>query len=397
MPDTSDFRAETRRWLEENAPASLRGTRIGAFSGYWGGRNPGSTPDDVQRWFEVNLDRGWTAPMWPTQCGGGGLSAEDDRILREEMIDMGLPPPLVGFGTSMIGPTLLEFGTPEQQQEYLPPIVRGEIRWCQGYSEPNAGSDLASLQMRADRDGDDFILNGQKVWTSFADLSDWIFCLVRTSTEGRKQEGITFILVDMDDPGVSVRGIQLISGASPFCEVFFDDVRVPATHVLGEVGQGWTVAKALLRHERSMIGAAIAGQMRNAEQELVSAARRHLGCADGPLSDPFLRDAIAAAAMDERCHQWTVDRIRQRTQSGAPATGESSVLKVNGSEIKQRRWELAVRIAGLAGIGWEGPGFHQDDLDATREWLRSRANTIEGGTSEIQLNIIAKRVLELPT
>ncbi len=386
-----DFRAEARAWLEQHAPMTLRGTRRGRFDGWWGGRKAGAPPADVKRWLDVMLERGWTAPTWPREVGGGGLSKADGEILDEELRRLALPPPVVGFGLTMIGPTLLDFGTDEQKREHLPAICRGEIRWCQGYSEPGAGSDLASLSTRAVRDGDSFVVDGQKIWTSHADQSDWIFCLVRTDPAAKKQRGITFLLIDMLVPGVTTRKIQLISGASPFCEVFLEGVRVPATNVVGQVDDGWTVAKALLGYERSMVAEAMGGQLTTIEAELVELARRH-----GALGDASIRHAIAQLAMDEQCFGLTLQRIREQLQSGRAPGPESSILKIAGSELKQRRWELATRIAGPQAIGWDAPGFDDADLAATREWLRSRANSIEGGSSEIQLNIIAKRVLGLP-
>jgi acyl-CoA dehydrogenase len=396
MSDLDSFREQTRAWLLEQAPKSLRGTRQGRFDGYWGGKKSGDPPADVARWLHLMLDRGWTAPSWPRRYGGGELTSAEAKVLDEELRRLELPPPLVGFGLTMIGPTLLEFGDEEQKLEHLPRICRGEIRWCQGYSEPGAGSDLASLSTRAVRDGDEFVINGQKIWTSHADRSDWIFCLVRTDPDAKKQNGITFILVDMQTPGVTTREIRLISGASPFCEVFFEDVRAPARNVVGQVNAGWTVAKALLGYERSMIGEAMGGQMVDLERTLVALARRELGSAAGVLPDPELRLSIARLAMDERAYRSTLERIQQGLERGRAPGPESSILKIFGSELKQRRWELAVRIAGPQALGWDGPGFAPEDLELTREWLRSRANSIEGGSSEIQLNIIAKRVLGLP-
>ncbi len=395
MADLGAFRSEATAWLRAHVPPALLGTRKGAFDGYWGGRG-GAPTDDERRWLDLALSRGWTAPTWPTRYGGGGLDPAEGRELRAAMRELSVPPPLVGFGLTMIGPTLLDFGSDAQKAEHLPPIVRGEIRWCQGYSEPDAGSDLAGLKTRAIPDGDDFIVNGQKVWTSYADASDWIFCLVRTNPDVKKQAGITFLLIDMASPGVQARRIQLISGASPFCEVFLEDVRVPRAHVVGEVDGGWTVGKALLLYERSMIGEAIAGQLAGAEASLVALAKDHLGERDGRIDDPAVREAIARNSMGETAHRLTVARVAQEATAGKPSAA-SSVLKVAGSELKQRRWDLAARVAGPQALGWEGPGFSDDELAATRSWLRSRANTIEGGTSEIQLNILAKRVLGLPT
>ena len=394
MNDSTTFRKETAAWLEANAPASLFGTRRGGFDGYWGGKKATNTPKDSLKWFDIMLAKGWTAPKWPKKFGGGELTNDEAQILGEELHRLKLPPPLVGVGLSMIGPTLLDYGTTEQQAEHIPRIVRGEVRWAQGYSEPGAGSDLASLSTPAIPDGDDYVINGQKIWTTHADLSDWIFVLVRTSSAGKKQHGITFILVDMDTPGLSVKPITLISGRSPFCETFFDDMRVPKRNVVGEVDQGWSVAKALLGYERNMIGDAMGSELLSAEARLVDRARAAFNEPTGALP-PTTGDEIAQWAMDERCFRLTNARVGQSVEAGRSPGPESSTLKVYGSELKQRRWELAMSIAGPDGLGWEGPGFDGDDMETTREWLRSRANTIEGGTSEIQLNIIAKRVLGL--
>ena len=396
MSDAEAFRDSIRKWIAEHAPESLYGTRRGRFDGYWGGRRARPEPD-VLRWFDVALERRLTAPTWPVEYGGGGLSREHARVFDEELERVGLPAPLVGVGLTMIGPTLLDYGTEEQKREHLPRIVRGEIRWCQGYSEPGAGSDLASLSMRAVRSGEDFVVNGQKTWTTYADQSDWIFALVRTNPDVKKQLGITFILVDMQTPGVTTRPIELISGWSPFCETFFDDVVVPAKNVVGKVDGGWTVAKALLGYERSMIGEAMSSELAGAERALVERARRSLGGPVGPLPDDMLRQAIAQIAMDVEALALNIERIQESIREGQQPGPESSTLKIVASDLKQRRWELAVQIAGLDGLGWEGAGFDEGDLKATREWLRSRANTIEGGTSEIQLNIIAKQVLGLGT
>jgi acyl-CoA dehydrogenase len=396
MPDLEAFRDEIRAWLEAHAPPSLRGTRKGRFDGYWGGRQDSNPPADVRRWLEIMLERGLTAPTWPRRYGGAELAVEQAKVLDEELRRLMLPPPVVGFGLTMLGPTLLEFGTDAQKAEHLPAICRGAIRWCQGYSEPGAGSDLASLSTRAARDGNAFVVNGQKIWTSNADLSDWIFCLVRTDASRKKQQGITFLLIDMATPGVTTKRIKLISGASPFCEVFFENVRVPLANAVGEIDAGWTVAKALLGHERSMISEAIGGQLAGAEQSLVELARRELGCPTGPLPDAEIRAGVTRLAMQEAAYQLTLERIRRTVEAGAAPGPESSILKICGSELKQRRYELAMQIAGPQGLGWEGPGFEPAELELTREWLRSRANSIEGGSSEIQLNIIAKRVLGLP-
>ena len=399
MPDLETFRSETRAWLQANAPASLIGSPTSELEGVWGGRKWKFSNPDLKAWLEVMADKGWTAPDWPAEYGGGGLSNEECKVLRQEMAALKLPPALIGFGLSMIGPTLVRYGTEEQKQEHLPKICRGEIRWCQGYSEPGAGSDLASLQTRAERDGDEFIINGQKIWTSYADESDWIFALVRTDTEVKKQEGITFILIDMDDPGVSVRPILLISGKSPFCETFFDDVRVPVSNVISEVNSGWTVAKALLGHERSMIAGAFGGggpSNKKSGSRLADVARRYLGGGQERIGDPVARDKVAGLEMATKAFGLTVQRSRDAAKAGHQPGPESSLFKIFATELNQQRHELMVQLMGPQALGWEGPGFEEEEMDLTREWLRSRGNTIEGGTSEVQLNIIAKHVLGLP-
>jgi alkylation response protein AidB-like acyl-CoA dehydrogenase len=401
MSDLQEFREEVRGWLAENAPESLRGRPSTDIDGVWGGRKWEPSHPDERVWLERMGARGWTAPTWPAEYGGGGLSKEEAKVLAEEMKAIEMPPALIGFGLTMIGPTLLRFGTEEQKKEHLPKIVRGEIRWCQGYSEPGSGSDLASLQTKAVREGDEFVINGTKVWTSYANHADWIFALVRNDNSGKKQEGITFILIDMDDPGVNVSPILLISGKSPFCETHFTDVRVPVTNVVHEIGAGWTVAKALLGHERTMIadtfgGAGMRPRSEGERSFLPSLAVERVGEADGKVADPAVRDQVSQVEMDSRAFALTVQRTKDAAKAGHQPGPESSMFKVYGTELNMRRYELMVRILGPDALGWEGPGFDTFSLDTTREWLRSRGNSIEGGTSEIQLNIIAKRVLGLP-
>jgi acyl-CoA dehydrogenase len=402
MSDLEKFRSETRSWLEANAPKTIAGLALADAEGTWGGRNPTFDHPDMKPWLEMMAEKGWTAPTWPEEYGGGGLNKAEAKILSEEMLRLKLPAPLVGFGLTMIGPTLLQFGTEEQKLEHLPKICRGEIRWCQGYSEPDAGSDLASLKARAIRDGDDFIINGQKVWTSYADVSDWIFALVRTNTDVKKQAGITFILFDMQTPGVSVSPVSLISGKSPFCETRFDNVRASVKNVVGTIDGGWTVAKALLGHERSMIGNIYGGSSGRVKKGAKSSALAALACeyvgedAAGRVADPVLRDEIAQTEMDAKAFGLTVQRSSDGAKAGHQPGSESSLFKVYATELNKRRTELRVRIAGPHGLGWEGEGFGDEELQRTREWLRARGNSIEGGTSEIQLNIIAKLVLGLP-
>ncbi len=393
MPDLDAFREETHRWLAANAPPSMRTPTRGTDELCWGGKKTTYAPD-VLRWRDVMVERGWTAPMWPREYGGGGLTPQEAKILTEEMAALSLRPPLIGFGLWMIGPLLLQEGSEVLKREHLPPIVKGEVRWCQGYSEPSAGSDLASLQTRAIADGDDFVVNGQKIWTSYGDKSDWMFLLVRTDSSARKQDGITFILLDMSTPGVSVRPIRLISGASPFCETLFTDVRIPGRNVVGERNRGWAIARALLGHERSMI--ADVYKERDDAARLVRAARQELGEDDGRVADRVVRDRIAQLEIDQACFDATIARGRAAAKAGDKPGHETSILKYYGTELNQRRRELHVEIAGPRTLGWEGAGFEETDVKLTCDWLRSRGNTIEGGTSEIQLNIIAKRVLGLP-
>ena len=393
MADVDAFREEARRWLVANAPPAMRKPLGPGEDLCWGGRKT-RYPPDVTRWLDVMAERGWTAPTWPREYGGGGLSELEGKVLAQEMATLGLRPPLIGFGLTMIGPLLLQVGTEEQKRQHLPPIVRGELRWCQGYSEPGAGSDLASLQTRAVRDGDVFIVNGQKIWTSYADKADWMFLLVRTDPEARKHAGITFLLMDMDSPGVTARPIKLISGASPFCETFLTDVRVPVRNVVGRVNEGWGIAKMLLRFERNMIADVF--KERDDAARLLALARRYLPSAEGRVGHPLVRDQIAQLEMDQACFDWTLARSRARTKAGHPPGPETSIFKYYGTELNQRRRDLAVRIAGPQALGWEGEGFDDEELKLARDWLRSRGNSIEGGTSEVQLNIIAKRVLGLP-
>jgi alkylation response protein AidB-like acyl-CoA dehydrogenase len=400
MADLEKFRAETASWLDKNAPQSIRGVRVTDIDGTWGGKKA-SYDDNPDRkvWLDVMAEKGWTAPTWSVEYGGGGLSKEETKVLTQEMVRLQLSAPLVGFGLTMIGPTLLDWGNEEQKKQHLPRICRGEIRWCQGYSEPAAGSDLAALQMKAVRDGDDFILNGQKIWTSYGYLSDWIFCLVRTNPDVKKQAGITFILVDMSTPGVSVAPIALISGKSPFCETYFDDVRVPVANVIHKIDDGWTVAKALLGHERGMVAGAFGGgrpRAKGARSRLAELGDRYLGMRDGCVADAVVRDQMAQSEMDTRCFSLTVQRSGDAAKAGHRPGSETSLFKVYGTEVNMRRQELMVRIVGERALGWDGPGFEEEELELTRDWLRSRGNSLEGGSNEIQLNIIAKLVLGLP-
>jgi alkylation response protein AidB-like acyl-CoA dehydrogenase len=389
------FRREVRRWIAESCPPSMRTPIAGEQDEVWGGRRAVFPHPDARLWLDRMAERGFTAPTWPREYGGAGLSAEEAAVLEAELREAGCRTALRSLGLWMLGPVLLRFGSEEQKREHLPRIARGEIRWCQGYSEPGAGSDLASLSTRAVLDGDVYVVDGQKTWTSHADKADWMFCLVRTDPAAPKHEGIGFLLVDMESPGVRVRPIKLISGSSPFCETFFDGVRVPAGNLVGAPGHGWTIAKALLAHERSSIGS-LRSTSFAAELPLQDLARRYLGDESGPLSDPVLRDRIAQANLDLYAYELTFRRAAEAAKAAGSPGPESSVIKLYGMELNKRRKELRVTIAGFAGLGASTPGFSAEELDLTRDWLRSRANSIEGGTTEIQLNIIAKRILGLP-
>jgi alkylation response protein AidB-like acyl-CoA dehydrogenase len=396
MDQLEKFRQETREWLVANCPPSMRTPTQSEDEIVWGGRKATYPNPDAKLWLDRMAERGWTAPTWPKEYGAGGLTKEEAKVLREEVRALGCRGPLMSFGLSMLGPVLLEFASEEQKREHIPKIVRGEIRWSQGYSEPGAGSDLASLQMRAALDDGEFVVNGQKVWTSYADHSDWIFCLVRTNTEVPKHDGISFLLIDMETPGVTVNPIKLISGKSPFCEVFFQDVRVPARNLVGREGEGWTIAKRLLQHERAMISEMGIGGGGGRSEGIVETARRELEAESGPLPDPVLRDQIAQVELDTQAFLTTLRRSGDSAKAGRGPGAESSMFKYYGTELNKRRCALTVSVLGTQGLGWEGEGFTAPELAATRAWLRSRGNSIEGGTSEIQLNIIAKRVLGLP-
>lgn len=365
----------------------------------WGGRDAVFRNPESKIWLDRMAARGWTCPTWPDEYGGGGLSKEANLVLSEELRRIGARPALSSFGISMLGPVLLEYGSHEQKQEHLPKIIRGEIRWCQGYSEPGAGSDLAGLGTRAVLDGDHYIVNGSKVWTSYADLSDWIFCLVRTDSEVPKHAGISFLLFDMRSPGVTTRPIQLISGSSPFCETFFDNVRVPARNLVGQLNDGWSIAKRLLQHERTMIssfGLAGGNIDRGANVMTLEGAAKHYRGDNGRISDPVLRDRIAQYKIDAEAFALTSLRSAEEAKSAQGPNAISSMLKYYGCELNKRRYELMLASMGSQSLGWEGDGFSAGEVAITREWLRSKANSIEGGTAEIQLNIIAKRVLGLP-
>ena len=389
--DPETFRAETRAWLIENCPPEMRTPMRSEADVCWGGRNARFTSPAQKQWLEVMAARGWTVPDWPTAYGGGGLTPAEAKILKQEMAALGCRSPLNSFGISMLGPALLKYGSEAQKLEHLPKIARGETRWCQGYSEPNAGSDLASLATRAEDKGDHFLVNGQKVWTSYADKADWIFCLVRTDPTN-KHNGISFVLFDMASAGVSTKPILLISGYSPFCETFFDDVKVPKENLVGELNRGWDVAKYLLGHEREMISGM---GLRSGEASLGEMALAHLGAEpDGRLDDPVLRARIALFELRAEAFRAMSERFIDQLKAGKAHPAQPSMMKYYGTELNKQRHELAMAAGGSDALEWDSERSHGGA--AARSWLRTKANSIEGGTSEIQLNIIAKRILGLP-
>ncbi len=382
MTETDIFRSETRAWLEANCPADMRAPMRSEKDACWGGRKFVFQSEGQKQWLDMMGARGWTVPDWPKEYGGGGLSAAETKILKEEMAAIGARSPLTSFGISMLGPALLKFGSEEQKKHYLGQIARGEIRWCQGYSEPGAGSDLAGLQTKAEDRGDHYLVNGQKVWTSYADEADWIFCLVRTSSES-KHGGISFLLFDMESLGVSTKPILLISGNSPFCETFFDDVKVPKDQLVGTENKGWDVAKYLLGHEREMIsGLGLGG------------ARKALGAEVGGVEDALLRAEIAEFDVDALAFAAMSEKFIDQLKSGEAHPAMPSMMKYAGTELNKRRHELAMAAGGSDALEWDSDRSKGGKLP--REWLRTKANSIEGGTSEVQLGIVAKHILQLP-
>ena len=389
QPALEVFRSEARAWLEENFPASLR-RKDDLQETYMGGEKPAG---DALLWKQRMGEKGWGAPTWPRQYGGGGLTAAEARVLAEEMARISAPNPIVGMGTSMFGPTLLEYGTEDQKQRHIPPIVRGELRWCQGYSEPGAGSDLASLTTKCEDAGDHWKINGQKIWTSGAQYADWCFCLVRTDPS-KKHEGISFVLIDMHQPGVETRPIKLIAGHSPFCETFFTDARAEKNDMVGPLNGGWTVGKRLLQHERSGQGG---GRMMGAGRSLEEMASDYgLRDKSGEFADEDLRTRVVQNKIDSRAHMLTIQRALNDAKGNVNPSATTSIMKNSGTRIGQEKAELTLETMGAQGLGWEGEPFTEEERQAVRAWLSGKATTIFGGSQEIQNNIISKRILGLP-
>ncbi len=386
----ADFREEARAWIADSFPASLRGTDNSA-SAIEGGIEPTA---DQERWRIAMGNKGWGVPTWPKEYGGGGLSQAQARVLNDELARAGAYNPIGGMGVMMFGPTLLEYGTEEQKKRYIPDIATGAVRWCQGYSEPNAGSDLANLQCFAEDQGDHYIVNGQKTWTSGGQWADKCFCLVRTD-KTQKHAGISFLLIDdMHADGVEVRPIKLISGQSPFCETFFTNVRVPKENLVGREGQGWEIGTRLLQHERNSLSSGGSTARMNAGETVPALAKRYRGTdAQGRLNDSDLRMRIVRHDMDARAFQLTLRRAALEAKSNQGPSAATSIMKNVGARVTQERAELGIEIMGMNGLGWEGEGFTDAELTQTRTWLWGKAVSIYGGSTEIQNNVIAKRIL----
>ena len=389
MSDLDGFRAEIRAWLEENCPAEMREPARDEGDICWGGRKFTFKSEAQKVWLERCVAKGYTVPDWPEAYGGAGMSAAQAKIWREEMGRIGARPPLSSFGIWMLGPALLKFGTEEQKVHYLGQVARGEIRWCQGYSEPGSGSDLVSLQTFGEDvhdpvGGDHWNVNGQKIWTSYADKADWIFCLVRTD-KSNKYQGISFLLFDMDSPGVTTKPILLISGNSPFCETFFDNVKVPKAQLVGELNRGWDVAKYLLGHEREMIS----GAGNTDRLNTIGAVLARNG-----LEDPLLRAELAMFDVDALAYSAMGEKFLDELKSGRAHPAQPNMMKYVGTELNKRRHELLMAGGGSRALEWDSEATNGGS--ASRGWLRTKANSIEGGTSEVMLNVISKRILDLP-
>ena len=394
MSDADTFRIEARAWLETHCPPSQR-QPIVREEQIWAGSKATFPSEEARLWFEAMRDRGWTAPTWPTEYGGGGLDAEQARILEQEMARLNCRPPLYDMGLWMLGPALLTYGTPEQKATHIPRIVRGEVRWAQGYSEPGAGSDLANLTTRAEDRGDHFVVSGTKIWTTRADVADWIFCLVRTDQAAPKREGISFLLIDMSSAGVSTRPIPLISGESEFCQTFFDEVQVPKDNLVGTLNGGWLVAKELLKHERKLM-ATMEAITEKVDVGLVDLAKSRLPItAEGKIADGELRARIAEHLMQADALADLNEMIYRGMRANQLDPALPLTLKYIGTTEQQRKDELMLEILGADGLDMESRES-PELARMVRNWAYNKAHTIAGGTSEIQLNIIARRGLGLP-
>jgi len=393
MSEIEQFRQRTRAWLEANCPASMR-TPMPEDEVVWGGRNIEFKHPDQRIWFERMREKGWFCPDWPRAYGGGGLDPQQVTVLEQEMRRLNCRPPQINLGIWMLGPVLLEFASEAHKQRFLPPMARGEIRWCQGFSEPNAGSDLASLRTSAREEGDHFVVNGGKIWTSYGHRADWMYALVRTGPQQPKHAGISLIVLDMAAPGVSVKPIDLISGKSSFCQVFFDNVRVPKDQVIGEVNGGWALAKALLQHERRAMSRIGEFSLPN-HFDLMAHFKTYLPQAQTP-GEIALHQRALACAMEAQTLSLHHRRVMEAAHAGQDVSGMMAISKLVHSEQERDKFELLLDVMGQRALGAAGAGFEDRELALTRAWLDSFTQTIAGGSSEVQLNVIAKRVLGLP-
>ncbi len=393
MDDLNTFRQETREWLEQNCPPGARG------SGYVPiGSKCIELEPDTRLWLDRMIDKGWTVPGWPKEYGGAGLNKDEYRVLIEELQRIDARPPLSGRCVNYIGPTILELGDEAQKKKWLPICARGEGAWAMGYSEPGAGSDLAGLSTKAERQGDQWVINGSKIWTSGATECDYIFVLCRTSPDKPKHQGISLLLVDMDQPGVRVSPITLISGDSTFCETFFDNAVAPLEDVVGGVDNGWTVGKRLLQFERSThAGINTSGSQggRVEENSVRETLVDYVGLTDGRLADADVRTRLTSFEMNTEAQRLTQKRAVEESKAQAPGFTSSAVKLTNALNVKEGD-ELIVNAMGTSGLRWDPATASADELDKTKTWLQRKHMTIAGGTQEVQMNIIAKRVLGLP-
>ena len=384
--DELAFRAEIRQWVAEHLPQDISAKVHDALR---------LSKDDMQRWAKILGARGWLGWAWPKQFGGPGWSAVQRHLFEEECALAGAPR-IVPFGPVMVAPVIMAFGTQAQQQRHLPGIMSGEVWWSQGYSEPGSGSDLASVKTRAERQGDKYIVNGQKAWTTLGQYGDWIFCLVRTDNSGKPQTGISFLLIDMKSPGVTVRPVIMLDGGHEVNEVFFDDVEVPIDNLIGEENKGWTYAKYLLAHERSNIA-----DVNRAKRELERLKR--IAKAEGMMDDQRFRDQVALLEVDIVALEMMVLRVLSADRSGKQTLDVAGLLKIRGSEIQQRYTELMMLAGGPFSLpfiheamaaGWQGEyigAAHCAPLAS--HYFNTRKTTIYGGSSEVQRNIVAQTML----
>lgn len=382
-PEEQLFRDELRAWLHSNVPPP--------FSGSTNEEEKGEYFNYLRGWQKRVAEAGWAGLSWPKEYGGRGARLIEQAIFQEEWARAEAPPLINVLGLSLIGPTIIAVGTPEQKMRYLPKILSAEEIWCQGFSEPNAGSDVASLSTKATLDGDHFVVNGQKIWTSLAHAADWCLLLVRTDPAAPKHKGITALLVDMHSPGVAVRPLKQMTGDASFNEVFFDNVRVPVTNVLGEVNRGWHTAIATLMNERAHLGTGIYVQFKRNLDQLIAHAREMKRHGKPANQDPVIRQKLAQAFMELEIFRLTNTRALSKMQSESIPGPEGSILKLLWSEYNQRFQQIAMETLGPYA---QLHGF--DHGQWAFNYLRTRANTIEAGTSEIQRNIVAERVLGLP-